>query len=583
MAADEVPVLLEVAVGVPHRMGVLDHDVRPGVRGVLRAGLHLGRGLVHLGADVADAGPVVALVLDDAGGVVGLDPVVHGDERAAAARLVAEGPDDDRGVVLVSVDHVLGARHACLRPLGVVAGVVLVDAVGLQVGLVDEVQAVLVGEFVPDGVVGVVRGADRVHVQPLDHLDVPDQLGAGEGGAALGVHLVAVGAAQRDGLAVDAHQAVPQGEFAQTDPVRQRLDDLARRIAQAEDSGVEVRPLGRPQLRRRHRLGRLYGRVGAGRADFRGLLQRPGPDGVAALVVQLRLDGVRARRAVLIGAHARGDRELGGPVVVAERGVELEVTQVHGGGGIQVHRTEDAAQPDHVLVLQPVAVGVAVDLDGDLVGAGLQVPGDVVLGRGVGVLVVAHEFAVDPYVVRRLHALEVQEGTASRPVAGDGEGTAVLTDGVVAGRHGRRLGLLAEAVGAPVGVGDVEVDRAVVAVQLPHGGDGDGVPAAVVDIGAVEVGVAVGGAVRVRELPGAVEADPVRRRRAVGGQGLGGVGVRHQRGVRGFGAQAEDVDGAVPFLGAVGRVGAPGRGSGGEGERAEENGSALQQTAAADG
>src|SRR5690606_34645480 len=132
--------------------------------------------LVHPGADVADAGPVVPLVLDDAGGVVGTDPVVHGGEGGAAAGLVAERPDDHRGVVLVPVDHVLGAGDAGRRPLGVVARVGGTDAVGLEVGLVDEVEAVFVGEFVPQRVVGVVRGADGVDVQPFDEGDVRDEV-----------------------------------------------------------------------------------------------------------------------------------------------------------------------------------------------------------------------------------------------------------------------------------------------------------------------------------------------------------------------------------------------------------------------
>ncbi len=437
VAADQVPVLLEVAVGVPHRVGVLDHHVRPGVGGVLRPLLDALRGVVHLGANVADARAVVALVLDDAGGIVEADPVVHGGEGGAAARLVAQRPDDDRGVVLVPVDHVLGAGHAGPRPLGVVTGVLVADAVGLQVGLVDEVEAVLVGEFVPQRVVRVVRGADAVHVQPLDDPDVLDQVLAGERDAAVRVHLVAVGAAEGDRLAVDPHQPVLERELADADPVGQGLDHLAGRIAQAQDGRVEVRVLRGPQPGLRHGLRRPYGDVlpGPHRAEVGGLLQGAGPDGVPAGVVELGLHGVPpgALGRVAVRPHARGDRQLGRRVRVVQRGVELEVAQVHGRGGVEVDRAEDAAQPDHVLVLQPVAVGVAVDLHGDLVGAGPEVVGDVVLGRGERVLVVADQLPVDPHVVGGLDALEVQEGAAARPVAGHREGAPVLADRAVAG------------------------------------------------------------------------------------------------------------------------------------------------------
>jgi hypothetical protein len=251
-----------------------------------------------------------------------------------------------------------------------------------------------------------------------------------------------------------------------------------------------------------------------------------------------------------------------------------------------VDRAEDPAQPDHVLVLQPVAVGVAVHLHRDLVGAGPEVGGDVVLRGDVGVLVVAHQLAVDPHVVGGLDPLEVQERPPPGPAPGHGEGPPVLADGVVAGRRGGRLRVLAEAVGAPPRVGDVDVDREVVAVQLPDGGDGDGVPGGVVEVGAVEVGVAVVGPVRVGELPLTVETQPVRRAGAVPGQRLPEVGVRHQRGVRRFGAQLEDAEPVVPLRRTVRRPAPPGRerrgGRPGQGDPAEDGGSPLQETAPAD-
>ncbi|CAM5702662.1 hypothetical protein SALBM311S_03542 [Streptomyces alboniger] len=367
-----------------------------------------------------------------------------------------------------------------------------------------------------------------------------------------------VGAPEGHRLAVDAHQPVLERELTQADPVGEGLDHLAGRVAQAQHRGVEVRVLGRPQARRGHGLRGLYGRLGAG-VQCDGLLQRTGPDRVPVRVVQLGLDGVPTGTLAAVVAHARGDRQLGRLVVVAQRGVQLEVAQVHGGRGVQVDRAEDAAQPDHVLVLEPVAVGVAVDLDRDLVGARLEVLGDVVLGGVVGVLVIADQLPVDPYVVGGLDALEVQKRPPSVPVARDGEGAPVLADGVVAGGGGRWLRLLALAVGAPPRVGDVDVDRAVVAVQLPGGGDGDGVPVPVVQVRAVEVDVAVVGAVGVGELPVAVEAETEGRAGAVGGQCLSDVLVRHEGAVRRLGTQPEDGDVAVPLRGAVHRRASAGR------------------------
>ncbi len=166
--------------------------------------------------------------------------------------------------------------------------------------------------------------------------------------------------------------------------------------------------LGRPQARPRDGLRGLYGPLLPG-VERDGLLEGSGPHRVPAGVVQLGLDGVPPAPLAAVVPHVCGDRQFGRLVVVAQRGVEPEVAQVHGGRGVEVDRAEDAAQPDHVLVLQPVTVGVAVDLHGDLVGARPEVVGDVVLGGVVGVLVVADQFPVDPHVVGGLDPFEVQE------------------------------------------------------------------------------------------------------------------------------------------------------------------------------
>ena len=92
-------------------------------------------------------------------------PTCHGQMCRAVAALVAQAPQDDAGVVLVALAHVDGPVQEGVRPQGVAGGhhrIVVqrrVEAVGLAVGLVHEVDAVLVAQLVP------ARGAS---IQPVD-------------------------------------------------------------------------------------------------------------------------------------------------------------------------------------------------------------------------------------------------------------------------------------------------------------------------------------------------------------------------------------------------------------------------------
>ena len=100
---EDLPVLVEAAVAVAHRVRVLALDERPGVA-VPRLAGHVRGGLVHVADDVHVRLLLRALVVDGARPVVIVDPLRRGHEVHPVARLVAERPDDDRRVVLERLD-----------------------------------------------------------------------------------------------------------------------------------------------------------------------------------------------------------------------------------------------------------------------------------------------------------------------------------------------------------------------------------------------------------------------------------------------------------------------------------------------
>ena len=169
-------------------------------------------------------------------------PVHHGDLVFAEAALVARGPHDDRHVI--PIPHV-GAFHAgekfptpqrlIARPFPAVhveavghVGISARKAVGLDVGLQNDVQSQLVAKLqkLRDG--RIVRGAHRVDVVLLHEGQIAADILRADGPARFGIGVVMVDAAQLHGAPVDAQLPVRRhGNGAQTHSLH---DDLTRGI-----------------------------------------------------------------------------------------------------------------------------------------------------------------------------------------------------------------------------------------------------------------------------------------------------------------------------------------------------------------
>ena len=263
---DELPVVLQIAGAVAHGVGVFAHQVGlVGLR-IVHILLQGFQGRVHIAVEV-DVGEIVlalaaavlsALVVGQAGGVEVLGPGQGRLEAATVGALVAHGPADDAGSVLVPLDAALGAFHGGLQELGVVGkglvpvldvvlphvvltAVQLGGAVALVVGLVDDQEAVLVAQLIEHGSVGVVAGADSVEVVLLDHPQIPLHVLYADHGASDGIRVVAVYAPELDGGSVEIDLHTLHLDLPDAHPVR---DDL---ILTFDEHGVEIGLLGIPQ------------------------------------------------------------------------------------------------------------------------------------------------------------------------------------------------------------------------------------------------------------------------------------------------------------------------------------------------
>ena len=144
---------------------------------------------------------------------------------------------------------------------------------------------------------------------------------------------------------------------------------------------------------------------------------------------------------LVIASDAYLDVQVGISVILVQIGSHIPVEQTGLGRGIEINIVEDACQAPVVLTLEIKAVAVFDDLHGQRVTAFLQILCNIVLGRLLSSLVVAHFLTVDPQKRCRCHLLKTQKDLLSIPVGGNSEGGAVGTCWVVVAWCLGRVGL----------------------------------------------------------------------------------------------------------------------------------------------
>jgi hypothetical protein len=97
-------------------------------------------------------------------------------------------------MILVAQHHAGSAFHVSVEPERIVAQIIP-DAVGFDIGLIDQVNAIFIAQVVPGGVIGIMTGAHGIEVQLLHQDDFSAHVIVREGPAAFGMMLMAIHAA----------------------------------------------------------------------------------------------------------------------------------------------------------------------------------------------------------------------------------------------------------------------------------------------------------------------------------------------------------------------------------------------------
>ena len=159
-------------------------------------------------------------------GVELVEPSRHGSMVRAIAALVAQAPEDNRGMVLVALSHADGTVEEGISPVGG-RSQRATESMGLAVGLVHHVHAHRVAQLIPTRTVRIVGQSDGIDVGLLHQLQVLLHQLLSHHACAIGVVLMAIDTTNLDGSAIDEQLSIGNLDGAETHLLGSLFDDSA--------------------------------------------------------------------------------------------------------------------------------------------------------------------------------------------------------------------------------------------------------------------------------------------------------------------------------------------------------------------
>ena len=489
--ADEVPVLLEVTVGVAHRMRVLALDKRS-VRVGIEVFLAILRRDVHRTINIRIAVQQCSFILYRTGRVISLDPIIYPLEVDAVAGLVSHTPDNHGRMVVVTVNHAPVTFHVGSEViLATCKGFLLIaHAVGLDIRLIHYIDTIFVTESVPDRVIRIVRSSYSIDIQLLHYPYIFDHLLLGNHVAAVRAHLVTVGTLDEYRLAV--HKKLLVADFHGPEAERHGSAlDYALLVGNLDLQCIKDRSLSRPELRILHVSGRAYDNV----AVLRLLTAFADSLGERGHAVAARVDHL-----VRNGGDARCDDRFQCQFTI-HAAAYVHVLKSLLLTGIDIHAACDSGESPEVLVLKISAVAPSEDFQGNAVFTRMHIRCDVETCFELAVFAVADFLAVHPYTDIGCGGTDGQAHLMSFPISRNIESTSVLSYMIVILRYVRRVVF---EVAAPC-VTYVHIERITVSVQFPHSGNRHRSPLGIIERQGLETDSSFSDRTIEREFPVSVQ------------------------------------------------------------------------------
>ena len=308
---------------------------------------------------------------------------------------------------------VLISHHVTLLTLKVSLGkcrilgqrvLAIAHTVTLQIALGSKIDSVLIAEFIPAWIVGIVTCANSVDVQLLHNLNILNHAVNTHDVATVGIQLVAVGTLNQYRLSVHQQLSALNLNVAETYLLLYYLSGLGA-LLNGNLECIQIWSLSSP------RLGVLY-------SCLQSLCHQ-----LSFSVVKLSL-----YRSLTAGQlHIYVQQALTLLVVLLHKHI-LNMNLLC---GIQIHLAGDTCKAPEVLILQIATITPAHNLHCYQVLARLQILCDVELGSHLRVLAVAHVFSVHPHAQVAGCTTHVEVYLLPFPACGQIECTAIRASVVI--------------------------------------------------------------------------------------------------------------------------------------------------------
>ena len=404
-------------------------------------------------------------------------------------RFVAERPHHHTGIVAEELHLARIALDDGVLPFLEPPNpfVAVARLVGLNVGFGDYINAVAVAKLVPEIMVRIMAGAAGIDVILFKERDILEHIPERNRTPVVRVGFMAVDPLELNGHTVDIDRIADDALILQTDALHADI------ISLPDDQSVEIWFFRRPEIdvggiqRLSARRGRkprdlLFGRV------------------------------VKLRAPLAVDARNRNRRLRAYAVLNLQIGFHREIPDAALRPGPDGDIAENSGETEHVLIFQIAAVAPAEHLNRNLVGTVLKEPGDIELAGEFRVLRITGHLAVDPDVIRAVHAVETENDLAPLPVFGNGETAAVAGNGIEIPASGLAVENLRPLV--LVGIANVGVPGDSISAHFHAARHVDRGPVGIVEIRPEEIERPAGGIAHPVDFPIAVQ------RKFVGGRRL---------------------------------------------------------------
>lgn len=183
--------------------------------------LHISRLCIHLAFHIADCFklpvPEHTLIMNETAVIPLTEETAHGLNTGSCVRLISAGPEENRRMVLIPLQHGSCPVHHTGLPFRPVSRHIpgrlapshlLPGAMAFQIRLIHQIDTVLIAQLIPPRLIRIMAGPHRIDIMLLHKPNIPQHVFFGNGSSPVRIEFMAIDSVKHQTSAVQTHDAV---------------------------------------------------------------------------------------------------------------------------------------------------------------------------------------------------------------------------------------------------------------------------------------------------------------------------------------------------------------------------------------